>query len=302
MKKRVCITGGTGMIGKVLCRVIEDAGYELKIITRRRNENIRYPVVEWNVSSRGIDIEALRDADHFIHLAGASVAKGRWTYARKKEIRESRINSTQLLYDALKKLDKKPESFVSASAIGVYGHDTGSILVDEERMKPGDDFLATVVKEWESAVDNIGELGIRVVKIRIGVVLSKEGGVLPRLLLPVKYGLGAPLGNGEQYISWIHINDLCRIFLRAVNNDSMKGIYNAVAPNPVTNRELVRAIAHKMRRPLWLPGIPGFVLRSMMGEMASIVLGGNRVSSKKIESTGFEFQYNYIVEALDDLL
>jgi hypothetical protein len=255
----------------------------------------------WDPENGILNQNALKNQDVIIHLAGAGVVEKRWTTVRKREILDSRVKSTRILYDYLAKHKHSVKTFIAASAIGVYGHDTGSIVVDEQREKPGDDFLAMVVKEWEAVVDTIGKLGIRVVKIRIGVVLSNRGGALPKLSLPVRYGIGVALGTGEQYVSWIHIDDLCGIFLKAITDDSMNGVFNAVAPNPVTNLEMTKAIARILNKPFWRPKIPTFIVRGLMGEMASMILGGNRVSSKKIISAGFVFQYNYIEEALYNL-
>ena len=302
MKKNVLITGGTGLIGSALSNVLQREDYNISLLTRRKENLGTDGNFYWDPEIGMIDDNALRNQDTIIHLAGAGVGEKRWTRSRKKVILESREISTDLLYDNLSKTDHSVESFISASAVGVYGYDTGSILVDEERVKPDDDFLAVVVKEWESSVDRISALGIRVIKIRIGLVLSNKGGALPKLVAPVKLGLAAALGRGDQYISWIHMDDLCSIFRKAIIDESIIGIYNAVAPQPVTNKELIKAIAAKLDKSVWLPNVPGFVLRLALGEMASMLLGGNRVSSKKIESTGFEFQYKYIGEALDELL
>ncbi|MFC2125096.1 TIGR01777 family oxidoreductase [Bacteroidota bacterium] len=302
MTKNILITGGTGMIGSALSIVLQNEHYNISLLSRGK-ENIHTDnIYTWDPANMEIDEDVLKKQHVIVHLAGAGVGNKRWTSSRKKLIMESRKKSTDLLRDSLTRTDHSVKTFISASAIGVYGYDTGSILVDEERVKPGDDFLAVVAKEWESSVDKISELGIRLVKIRIGVVLSENGGALPKLVTPIKYWIGAPLGSGDQYVSWIHLDDLCGIFLKAIQNESMDGVYNAVAPNPVSNKELVRSIADKLNKPVLFPNIPGFTLRLILGEMASMVLGGNRVSSKKIESAGYDFQYKYIEEALNDLL
>jgi len=298
---RILITGGTGLVGSALSSFLGD-DHKISILSRNREKTKSKGAYYWNPSSMEMDQVALKEHDTIIHLAGAGVGDKRWTTSRKKEILESRLDSTELLYSTLAKGNHSVSTFVTASATGVYGYDTGSVLVDEERIKPGDDFLAMVVKELEASVDRISEFGIRVVKIRIGLVLSNKGGALPKLIAPVKYGMGATLGRGDQYMSWIHLDDLCGIIGKAVTDPEMTGIYNAVAPNPVTNKEMIRAIAKQLNRPIWLPKIPGFILNLFLGEMASMVLGGNRVSSKKIESEGYNFEYNYIEDALIALL
>jgi uncharacterized protein (TIGR01777 family) len=216
---------------------------------------------------------------------------------------DSRVKSAALIFRSLEKLEEKdrPNVFISASGIGYYGYDTGSILVSEAS-NPGDDFLATVCKEWELAADTFKELYIRVVKFRIGLVMSNAGGALPVMMRPVKFGVGAGLGRGDQYMSWIHIEDLARMFLKGLEDDDMDGNYNAVAPNPVTNKELMRTIAKELNKPFFLPNVPSFALKMVMGEMASMVTGGNKVSSDKIATTGFEFNFRKLEIALENLL
>jgi uncharacterized protein (TIGR01777 family) len=302
MSKNVCITGGTGMIGSALRELLSQQGFGISVYSRSNKTVENAKVYSWDIQKKEMEEEALDSADFIVHLAGANIGKGRWTDQRKKEIRDSRIDSTNLLREKLSSRDSRPSAVIAISAIGIYGHDTGGILVNEDRVKPGDDFMATVAKEWEAEMLKIGDLGIRLVILRSGVVLSMSGGALPRLVTPVKSGVGAPVGTGDQYISWIHLNDLCRLILFALENNQVKGIYNAVAPQPVTNEELTRKIAETLKKPYFMPNIPSFVLRILFGEMASTVLGGNRVSSKKIEKEGFEFNFPDIGRALSDLL
>jgi len=302
MSRKVCITGGTGMIGSALRELLTRQGYDLSVYSRSKKSLENAKVYTWDIQKRELEKEALEAADVIVHLAGANIGSGSWTDQRKKEIRDSRIESTRLLIEHLSTMNKKPAAFISISAIGIYGHQTGGILVDEERIKPGDDFMATTSKEWEAEALKIGDLGIRLVILRSGVVLSMEGGALPRLVTPVKLGVGAPVGTGDQYISWIHIQDLCRIILFAIEEDQLNGIYNAVAPEPETNKEFTRIIAQTLNKPFFMPNIPPFVLRILFGEMASTVLGGNRVSSKKIENAGFKFKFPTLRPALEDLL
>ena len=220
---------------------------------------------------------------------------------RKREILESRTNSTRLLFDELKKGNHRIKTFVSASAIGYYGFENSDEVFTEES-GPGKDFLADVTRRWENEVDAIQELGIRTVKIRIGIVLSRKGGALKEIMKPVKLYVGAPLGTGDQFVSWIHLDDLCNIFAKAVDDQKMIGAYNAVAPQPVTNRVLTKAIARELHRPLFLPPIPAFVLKLLLGEMADLVLRGNRVSANKILRAGYEFKFSDVGNALKDLL
>jgi uncharacterized protein (TIGR01777 family) len=234
-------------------------------------------------------------------LAGAAVADKRWTDARKKEIIESRTESTKLLINELQRRKHHVKTIVAASAIGYYGF-KNSDHVYQETDPAGDDFLATVVKLWEVEEDKISDLGIRLVKIRIGIVLTTKGGALKEMMKPVKLYAGAPLGTGRQFLSWIHIDDICGMFLKAVEDQSMYGPYNGVAPRPVDNREITSLIARSMKKPLILPSVPGFVLKLLLGEMADLVLQGSKVSSARIQSTGFKFLYPDCKEAVNDLV
>jgi uncharacterized protein (TIGR01777 family) len=312
MSKHVLITGGTGMIGLRLTEILQEKGYTVSHLSRSRPDrsgpdrsrqnNQPVKTYVWDIQQQEIEPEALQEANYIIHLAGAGVADQRWTESRKKLILKSRTESTRLLHESLAKLGQhQVKAFISASAIGIYGADTGSAEIYESSPK-GNDFLADVVKKWEAAVDEIKRLNIRTVKLRIGVVLSMEGGALPRIVQPVKFGVGAPLGSGQQYMSWVHVEDLCRMFVYALEHQDMEGVYNAVAPRPVTNEELTRTAAKTLHKPLFMPKVPAFAIRLAFGEMASIVLGGNRVQSKEIEKKGFDFQYKNINSALKDLL
>jgi len=301
MSETVCITGGTGLVGSALINYFKLNDYQVSLLSRSSREREGISIYSWDIHNQKLETEAVKNSSHIIHLAGAGIADKRWTKERKKELRDSRIKSTQLLFNTIRNLKTKPKTIISASAIGAYGHDTGGVLVNEERVKPVDDFLATLTRDWEDEVKKFAEIGVRTVIFRIGVVLSQAGGALPRMVLPVKYGIGAPLGSGEQYISWIHINDLIEMIVFAIENEKLSGIFNAVAPHAVTNKEFMKEIATVLKKPMFLPNIPGFVMRLSLGEMASIVIGGNRVSSGKIEKAGYKFQFNNLKEALQDL-
>jgi hypothetical protein len=302
MAERVLITGGSGMIGSCLKDLLNKEGYIAGILTRKTKHEALPNSWHWDIDKGELDIESIRQANHIIHLAGAGLAEKKWTAKRKKEILESRVKSTSLLLKALSENRHNVKTVISASAIGYYGWNTGSIMMDEERKKPGDDFLAVVVRDWEASSMKFSGLGLRTVILRNGPVLSLKGGMVKKLMLPVKFWMGAPFGNGEQYISWIHIDDLCRIIFTAIKNESIKGVYNAVAPVPVTNKEFIRTFARCLNKPAFLPGIPPFLLKLFLGEMASMILGGNKVSSEKIESAGYSFKFRNINDALKDLL
>lgn len=302
MSKNVLITGGTGMIGQRLTQMLQDKGYEVAHLSRSRSNDQPVKTFVWNIQRREIEPEALQWANYVVHLAGAGVADKRWTKSRKEIILKSRTESTRLLHETIANLgEHQIKAFISASAIGIYGTDTGSATLYESSPQ-GDDYLAGVVKKWEAGVDEIKRLNIRTAKLRIGVVLSTGGGALPRIVQPIRLGAGAPLGSGQQYISWVHQDDLCQLFVHALEHENIEGVYNAVAPQPVTNEELTKRAAKILHKPLFLPNVPAFAIRLAFGEMASIVLGGNRVSSKKLEEEGFSFQYAHIDKALADLL
>ncbi|MFT6866520.1 MAG: hypothetical protein ACJA08_001351 [Cyclobacteriaceae bacterium] len=295
---KVLITGGTGTVGSYLSQLLQESGYQVVHLTRKISGKERFASFIWDVSKGQIDKAAFSAVNHIIHLAGAGVADAKWTEKRKNEIIDSRIKSTELLFDYVKKLDLKLDSYTSASAIGIYA-DAGDKWVEEDS-KSGKSFLAEVVKKWEHAAD-IFENITTVSKIRIGIVLSEKGGALTEMAKPIRIFAGAPLGSGHQYMSWIHLHDLAMIFKFVVEN-GLGGIFNAVAPNPVTNRALTRSIAKTLRRPLLLPNVPNFAMKLILGEMATMVLEGARVSSNKIQTAGYKFRYENVDAAVKDLL
>lgn len=301
MPKSVLITGGTGLVGARLTELLKENGYQVRYLSRSSGSKNGVQAYAWDVEKQTIDKSAFDEITHIIHLAGAGVADKKWTAKRKKEILESRTKSTQLIYETLKSINHHVETFISASAIGYYGWDTGGVWV-KEGSRFGDDFLATVTKAWEEKVDLFEELKIRTAKLRIGIVFSGKGAALKELARPVKFGLGAALGKGDQYMSWIHVDDLCNMFIHAIENKEVHGVYNAVGPNPETNKHITKEIGKVLKRPIWLPNVPGFVLKLMLGQRAAMILGGSRVSSEKIESTGFKFRFPNLIDALKDLL
>ncbi len=303
IQKKILITGGTGLVGSLLTEQLKDAGHQVCYLSRSAGTKNGVKAYRWDIEKQEIDGEALHGVDHIIHLAGAGVADDRWTDERKKVILDSRVKSTKLLYKTLSALQDKHQvkSFVSASAIGYYGFHNSEEMLDESS-SVGDDFLANVTQAWEESCEPIARLGIRVVKIRIGIVLSEKGGALQKIAQPVKWGVGAPLGTGNQYMSWIHIEDLCGIFRFALNNESMEGPYNGVAPNPLTNSDFTAKVAKVLRKPYFLPAVPAFILRLLLGEMAQIVLTGSKVSPDKIIEEGYMFRFKEADRALKNLL
>lgn len=302
MKKNVLISGGSGFIGRNLTTLLLAKGYSVSILSRSEKQNkgdVFY--YKWDVAKQTIDEEAILKADYIIHLAGENIAEKRWTAKRKAAIIDSREKSTQLLYSVLKKHYKKLDAFVSASAVGIYGAVNGEEICTED-MKPANDFLGYTCQKWEDSIDFIENLNIRTVKIRTGLVLGKNDGFLKKLIPLFKYRLGSALGSGKQYMPWIHVDDLCAIYLQAISDASMEGPYNAAICDNTTNTLFSKTLARVFGYSIWLPNVPAFVLKLVMGEMAKIVLTGRRVSSDKIEQTGFKFKFNNLEEALRNCL
>lgn len=297
--KTVLITGGTGLVGTELSKLLSSSGYTVTHLSRNPKQK-DYQTFYWDVEKKEIDAEAIKSADAIIHLAGAGVSDKRWSKEWKDAIYNSRIQSTQLLKEKVEELNPDLKHFVSASAIGYYGWDSGDALVDEASEK-GEGFLADVVDDWEKEANTFQALNIPVSKVRIGIVLSEKGGALVEIAKPIRFGVGAPLGTGNQYMSWIHIKDLCGVF-QYVLDKKIEGIFNGVAPSPVTNKTFTREVAKVLKKPLWLPNVPTFALRLLVGEMTDILVGGNKVSSKKIESAGFNFEFSALQDALNNLL
>ena len=302
----VLITGGSGLVGTRLTEILLERGFMVSHLTRKMEEKIMggkpLKTYVWDIKKGVIDEKALLEADYLVHLAGAGIADENWSNERKKEIIESRTKSIDLIVNKLKILPHKIISFASASGIGYYGADTGNEHISEQHT-PGTDFVADCCIQWEAAADKIQALGIRTVKLRTGIVLSEKGGALPKLTQPVRWGVGAALGTGKQWQSWIHLDDLCEMYIKSLTDQQMTGVYNAVAPNPVTNRDLTNMSAQVLNRPFWMPSVPKFALKLVFGEMASIVLGGNYVLNQRIkQETDFDYKFVEVKRALEDLL
>ena len=302
MKKNVLITGGTGFVGRHLTDLLVENGFSVSILSRSKRtntENIFYYI--WDVEKQFIEEEAIQKADYVIHLAGANIGEKRWTNKRKAEILSSRELSAQLIYNSLLKYDKNLEAFVSASAVGIYGAMNGRAICNEE-MQPANDFLGQTCQKWEAAANQFEKLGIRTVKIRTGLVLGKEDGFLKKLVPIFKLRLGSALGTGKQYMPWIHIDDLCRIYLEALKNPLMAGAYNAAITDDTTNELFSKTLSKLYGYAVWLPNVPSFLIKIALGEMAKLALTGRRVSSEKITKLGFRFQFKELEEALKDCI
>ncbi|MEP4531808.1 MAG: TIGR01777 family oxidoreductase [Cyclobacteriaceae bacterium] len=298
MPNKILITGGSGLVGNHLSNLLTEAGHQVVHLSRNVSGNEPYPTFKWDIHKGEIDETAFDQVTHIVHLAGAGVADKKWTDERKKVILDSRIKSTELLFTYASKLDLNLKSYISASAIGLYPYN------DEvwayEHTDPGEGFLPDVVKEWEKAADLFQGVA-SVAKVRIGVVLSPEGGAMAEIARPIKMFAGAPLGSGQQVMSWIHIHDLAGIF-KFIIEEEIQGVFNATSPNPATNAQLTRCIARALQKPLILPKVPAFVMKMMLGQMAEIVLKGSKVSSAKIQTAGFNFKFPELDEAVKDLL
>ncbi|MCE7067337.1 TIGR01777 family oxidoreductase [Dyadobacter sp. CY326] len=299
--KKVLITGGTGLIGKRLTALLLEKGYQIAYLSRKKSNIPSVQVYEWDVAKGYIEAGAVENTDYLIHLAGAAVADGRWTEERKKEIISSRTETIALIGKALREKNIRPTAFISASGSSYYGEDSGDVR-NTEQSPAGKDFLSHVTVVWEQAADRIAEMGVRTVKLRTGIVLSKDGGALPQMAAPAKFGFGAPLGSGKQWVSWIHLDDLCRMYIEAMENESWEGAYNAVASQPVTNAELTKQICIALDKPQWLPNVPSFALKLAFGDMANVVLGSNYLINERIaKETTFEYQFLELDKALRDI-
>lgn len=295
----VVITGATGFIGRRLMKVLLDGGHSVRALSRRAGANMRAEVrlFAWDPMKEAPPREALQGADAVVHLAGEPVAQ-RWTAEAKARIRESRVAGTRRLVEALAALAERPAVFVCASAIGIYGSRGNERLT--ESSPPGSGFLAEVVKDWEREADAAASLGMRVVKPRIGVVLAAHGGALARMLPPFRLGLGGTLGWGDQWMSWIHLDDLAALIAFALQAP-VSGVCNAVAPNPVSNAVFTRTLAAVLRRPAIFP-VPPFALRLAFGEMAQVLLDSQRVFPEAARAAGFGFSYPELRPALSNIL
>ncbi|WP_299051060.1 TIGR01777 family oxidoreductase [uncultured Polaribacter sp.] len=291
---RILITGGTGLVGTRLSKMLSDRKHEVLILTRNPKKENEF---KWDLNSNYIDDKALLHTDYIIHLAGAGIADKRWTEKRKKVIIDSRVDTASLLYRKVNELKITLKGFISASGIGYYGAKTSDIIY-EENHNPGTDYIANVCVLWEAAAEQFERLKIPVTILRTGIVLSNKGGALDKMKTPII----SPLGTGDQYLPWIHLDDLCQLYINAVENN-LTGIFNAVAPEHHTSKTFSKTLAKSLKRPYLGIGVPSFLLKLVFGEMAIILLKGSRISAKKIEKNGGDYSFRFLKleKALNDL-
>jgi uncharacterized protein len=297
----VLITGGNGLIGKYLAIKLRSGGYHVITLSRSAGKNNGKDQFFWDSDKNIIDPGAITPADYIIHLAGANIGDKRWTKQRKQEIIDSRVKSTQLIFNAVQAQPNHLKAFISASATGYYGAVTTEKVFSESDL-PASDFLGETCRRWEEAAHQFENASVRTVIIRTGVVLTPKGGALGKMTPLVRLGLGSPLGSGNQYLPWIHIDDLCEIYIRALKDQSMTGAFNAAAPDNPTNKEFYRILARLMKKPLWLPAVPSIVLKIALGKMSAMLLEGSRVSSEKIRTAGYHFRFPELEGALRALI
>lgn len=302
MSRTILITGATGLIGSEITRQCHDQDIIVHYLTtsKEKIENTsNYKGFFWNPRNKNIDVAAFKDVTVIINLVGATISK-RWTKDYKKTIIDSRTETANLIFETLQNIDHTITHFISASGVSIYPNSETKLFTEEDN-DIDDGFLAKVVVLWENAARQFKQLGIDVAKVRTGMVLATDDGALPQLVKPIKLGLGSPLGSGDQWYSWIHIKDIAGIYMYILNNE-LEGTYNAVSPNPVTNKKMVKQIAELLNKPLIMPNVPAFMLNLILGEMAILVTEGNIISSKKIEEQGYNFQFYNLETALQDLL
>lgn len=297
----VLIAGGTGLVGTHLSKLLQSEGYEVLHLSRKENLQAEFPAYQWDLNAGKIDEKALKKADFIINLAGAGIADARWTESRKKLIIDSRVDSALLLKAYIEKGIAKPKAYISASAIGYYGA-TGETIVDETTEPSPGEFLSDSTVLWEKAIEKVAATNTRTVALRIGIVFSTKGGALEKMLISFKFLQGAYFGDGQMWTSWIHIDDLCRMFQFSMENTAMKGVYNAAAPNPARNKEVIKGIKKAKNTPAILLPVPAFGLKLILGEMSDAVLKGTKASVEKIQKAGFLFKFPELIPALKDIL
>jgi len=298
--KKILIGGGSGLVGTRLAEMLEQNGYEVYILTRKKKPSRKYKQIVWDPMNNQIDLEGLYP-DVVVNLTGAGIADKLWTNKRKKEIIDSRVKSTLLFEKLIEAKKMKPKCFISASAIGIYGDRGDEILTESSPAGNEAEFMVDCCKQWESAVDLLNQHIDRTIKLRIGVVVSTKGGALGKLSLSAKMGAAGYFGNGKQFMPWIHIDDLCKIIIRGIEEESMKGVYNAVSPNPITAKSFMHQLKSVYRKWALVLPIPGIFIKTAMGEMSKMMLNSNRVVPKRLIDSGFVFDFEELPKAISDV-
>lgn len=296
----ILITGGSGLVGSHLTRLLLSEGYAVRHLSRSGRPDAPVPAFKWDMGTGFVDPRALEQVDHIIHLSGAGIADKRWTTQRMRILHSSRVDAATLLHRAMESSGAWPQSFISASGSNYYGTLTADRTFTEKE-PPADDALGRLCQAWEDAADAWSPQ-CRVVKLRTSMVLAREGGALPKLAAPARFGLASPIGHGQQWMPWVHIDDVARAYLHAVQRTDVQGAYNIAAPEDVRNRDLMQMLAHAFDRPFLLPVVPRVALRTLLGELSSMVLEGSRISSAKLIESGFAFRHPGLQAALRDLL
>jgi len=296
--KNVLITGGTGYIGEFLQDELRNRRYNVAVLSRKKTSKVKgTKSFYWDPQNGLLDQQAIEFADIIIHLAGENISVARWTKKQKQRIQESRVNTTLLLADGIKKAVKKPLKFLAGSAVGFYGNHISEKIFTEDS-KAGKDFLAKTVVKWERSVKTIQKLGLIVSKVRTGMVLSKKGGAMDKIRTPIELGIASPLGSGQQWVPWISVMDLVRIYIYLIENNYPGQVFNAVAPQHIKNKDFMRVIAKGLKQPFYFPKVPAFILKIAFGEMSGMLLGGSRISSKKIRRAGFVYKHMSVQDLL----
>lgn len=295
------ITGGTGLIGKALTKTLMQQGHRVHILSRTPRTGATAPEFYWNVEKQEIDEKAFEGVEHIVHLAGIGIADKRWTEQRKKEIIDSRVDSMKLITDTVEKKAIHLRSLVGASAIGIYGMQPSETIFTEND-RGAEDFLWKTCELWERSYDEIRSLSDKTVILRIGVVLSEKGGALKRLLPIFRTGLGSPIGNGKQYMPWIHLDDMVAVIVESLFNPAFDGIYNAVATEHITNAYFSESIAKALSKPFFMPAVPAFAMKLLYGDMANVLLRGSRASNQRLLSTGFRLRFPELKQALEAIV
>ena len=295
------IAGGSGLIGRYLTSSLLARGYKVSHLSRKTNQFGRVRVYRWDPGKLFIDPDAFNGIDCIINLAGENLGEKRWTRNRKEAIISSRVESTRFLYETISKKNIQINTFISASAIGYYGTTTTDKIYNEDDA-PASDFLGSTCKEWEERADLFIKLGVRTIKIRTAVVLEKNDSAFSNLMKSAKFGFLVQVGSGRQFMPWIHITDLCNIYIKAIEDQSMIGPYNAVSPHHVSHKDFMKVLSGIIKRPVLFPPVPSFLVKSILGEMADLIIKGSRISSQKIKETGYHFIFDNLDDAIKDII